>query len=204
MSTEKQNQLIQQAIDQLPTYSAPDHLWHEIREQLDIDQKDNVIKATIGDLAQYPPPEAIWSGIQESLAQENPPKSWLKIVRQPLSWAASILILVSVFWWLNNNQKSPVSYTYTTQDQDQWLLESDWDTDEADFAEVVQLHQKYLHTFGDKSALNLQEELTELNNARQELKQALENYGKDRELIRQLAAIERARTQIINQMAQQI
>lgn len=204
MSTEKQNQLIRQAIDQLPFYNAPDHLWHGIRGQIDIDQKDSIIKSTLGHLPQYQPPAAVWSNIEKGLPRDNATPDWLRMVRRPLSWAASILLLISVFWGISQNQQPTVSYAYSTQNQDQWLLESDWDADEADFAEVVQLHQKYLNTFGGQSALGLQEEFSELNSARQELKQILRQYGKDRELIRQLAAIERARTQIVNQMAQQI
>lgn len=204
MSTEKQNELIRQAISALPEYTAPESLWPGITEQLDIDQKEAILQMGLQHLPQYAPPEAVWSGITADLATAKPRSSRLRVVRHPLSWAASFLLLFSLYWLIGQNQGPEVLYTFTTQAQDQWLLQADWDADETDFAEVVLLHQHYLSTFEDQAAAVLQKEFTELNAARQEIKQALEQYGKDRELIRQLAAIERARTQLVNQMAQQI
>ncbi|HKK74796.1 MAG TPA: hypothetical protein VJ953_06990 [Saprospiraceae bacterium] len=204
MSTEKQNQLIRQAISELPDYQAPEQLWPQISEQLDIDQKERLIQRQLAQLPDYHPPETVWTEIAEGLAKAPPKNTWLRLVRQPLTWAASFLLLFSLYWLVTQSQGPEVSYTYTTQAESQWLLESDWDADEADFAEVVQLHQRYLRTFDDQSAASLQEEFDELNTAREEIKETLDRYGKDQELIRQLAAIERARTQIVNQMAQQI
>lgn len=204
MSTEKQNQLIRRAISELPDYQAPEQLWPQISEQLDIDQKERLIQRQLAQLPDYHPPETVWSGIAEDLAKAPSQNTWLRLVRQPLTWAASFLLLFSLYWLVTQSQGPQVSYTYTTQAENQWLLESDWDADEADFAEVVQLHQRYLRTFEDQSAATLQEEFDELNTAREEIKETLDRYGKDQELIRQLAAIERARTQIVNQMAQQI
>lgn len=204
MNTEEQNKLIQQAIQRLPSYEAPQSIWAQVNEQLDLDRKEELIRTKVPQLQQYAAPEKVWTGIIRDLDQSGPQNPWIRLIRHPLSYAASFLLLFSIYWLVDQKQSWEVAYAYSSQPLDQLLLESDWDTDETAFAEVVELHQNYLSIFEDQSAATLQQEFRELNIARQELIQSMKAYGKDRELIRQLANIERARTQIVNQMAQQI
>lgn len=206
MSTEQKNALIRQAIQELPSYEVPSHVWPTIQDQLEIDQKEELIQDAIPKLPAYQAPESIWSSIAAEIA--HPPQRTrpgiIRLVQRPLSWAASLLLVVAAYFLLTNNRVAEVNYAFTTEPINQFLLEADWDTDEAEFAEVVQLYNKYVHTFNDPIGPGLQAEFSELNEARNELKNTLEQYGKDQELIRQLAAIERARTQVIKQMAQKI
>lgn len=205
MSTDNKEAMIRQAILDLPSYEAPSNVWSAIYEQLEVDQKDGLIQQAIPGLSSHAAPAAIWAGIADQLDRTptKKPGRIIRLMRHPISWAASIALVLFAFFWLNQSTTS-ATYSYNTEVANPYLLEADWDADETEFAEVIQLYQKYLATFQDSNGAELQEEFSELNEARTELKNTLEQYGKDQELIRQLAAIERARTQVIKQMAQKI
>ena len=69
---------------------------------------------------------------------------------------------------------------------------------------MVQLHEEYSKVFNDAESTELKVELQELEADRKELKDAIELYGNDHELIRQLANLERDRTELIKKMATKI
>ena len=62
----------------------------------------------------------------------------------------------------------------------------------------------YLKVFEDRESIQLKVELEELEEDRKELKNAIDLYGSDHELIRQLANLERDRTELIKKMANKI
>lgn len=199
---EEQRATLKKAIAALPQYEAPTSIWSGIELQLEIDHKDQLIQKTIPQLEVYAAPDLVWEGIQDRLKQNSEPRrismlNW----RRFGSIAAGILVLFSIGYGLWPSQPSSASYTAYTETVDEYLLEADWDADEAAFAQVVKMHDDYSKTFHDKESIGLKEELQELNAARKELKSAIDLYGNDHELIRQLAALERDRTQIIKQMA---
>jgi len=195
---------LQKALKALPSYAAPADLWSAIDQQLELDAQERVLQQQLTHLPAYQPPPSVWLHIDRQLTQDTPRPLWRVLAKYPLRWAAIMLLLFSLTWWMTLRQHSDWLYSQQQEQADSWLLAADWDTDEVAFSEVVRLHQRYLQIFDDHSAAALQEELMELNAARLELKQAMQQYGKDRELIRQLAAIEQARTRVVNQMAQQI
>ena len=71
-------------------------------------------------------------------------------------------------------------------------------------AEVIRLYQHYLNSFPDRSERNWLQEYKELSEDRRDLKAAMDRYGRDAQMINQLADIERERAKILKQMAQQI
>lgn len=199
---EEQKTSLQRAITALPSYEAPPFVWEEINVQLDQDHQDQIIKETIPQLAAYEAPTMVWEGIENTLDKPASTKlvslfNWKQLTKI----AAGLLLLLSIGYGLWPSDQTEVSYTAHTEPIDQYLLEADWDADEATFAQVVKLHEEYSKTFKDTESASLKAELQELEEARKELKTAIELYGNDHELIRQLAALERDRTQVIKQMA---
>lgn len=199
---EEQKASLKQAIAALPSHEVPSFVWDEIALQLDDDLKDRLMVETIPQLATYGAPKFVWDQIEKKLDQPRSSKlialnNW----RTLASIAASLLILITLAYQLWPNSEPPASYTAYTEPVDQYLLEADWDADEATFAQVVKMHDDYSKTFKDRESIGLKAELQELNEARKELKTALDLYGNDHELIRQLAALERDRTQVIKKMA---
>lgn len=199
---EEQKASLKRAIAALPSYEAPSFVWNEIELQLEDDLKDRLIEETIPQLKTYAAPDFVWEKIEKNLGQPRSSKltalyNWKKIG----SIAASLLILMTLVYQLWPTSEPPASYTAYTEPVDQYLLEADWDADEATFAQVVKMYDDYSKTFKDTESIGLKAELLELNEARKELKTAIDLYGNDHELIRQLAALERDRTQVIKKMA---
>ena len=202
MSMEEQKASLKKAIAALPQYEAPPFVWDAIHTALENDQKDRLIQAAIPELETYKAPSVIWEQIEHTLNTPSEPKLKILWNRRILAGiAAGLLVLFSVGYVLWPKQMETATFTSTTEPVDQYLLEADWDTDEATFAQVIKMHEEYTATFNDQESLSLKAELQELNEARKELKAAIELYGNDHELIRQLAALERDRTQVIKQMA---
>ncbi|MEM6379837.1 MAG: hypothetical protein AAF705_16685 [Bacteroidota bacterium] len=193
---------LKRAIAALPEYEAPPFIWDSIDAELENDHKDRLIQASIPELEIYKAPTSVWEGIESKL---NAPKE--RKLNVVMNWrrlggiAAGLLIILSIGFGFWPKQMESATYASSVEPVDQYLLEADWDTDEATFAQVVKMHDEYTNTFNDLESLGLKAELQELNEARKELKTAIELYGNDHELIRQLAALERDRTQVIKQMA---
>ncbi len=199
---EEQKATLKRAIAALPSYEAPLLIWNNIELSLEEDQKDLLVQEAIPRLAHYEPAGLIWENIENKLAHSTKTKivslaNW----RQWTSVAAGLLILLTLGYTLWPANQSTASYSAYTEPMDQYLLEADWDADEATFAQVVKMYDDYSKTFEDAESRGLKAELQELNEARKELKTAINLYGNDHELIRQLAALERDRTQVIKKMA---
>lgn len=199
---EEQKASLKRAIAALPSYEAPSFVWNEIDLQLEDDLKDRLIDVSIPHLKNYAAPKFVWDKIEKNLGQPRSSKLiTLNNWRTLASMAASLLILMTLAYQLWPTSLPSASYTAYTEPVDQYLLEADWDTDEATFAQVVKMYDDYSKTFKDRESIGLKAELLELNEARKELKTAIDLYGNDHELIRQLAALERDRTQVIKKMA---
>jgi cell division protein FtsB len=202
MSLEEQNSKLKQAIKALPQYEAPKMVWQGIHQQLASDEQDRLIKEAIPFLNDYTAPVGVWQGIENTLVRTSQVKTLSTSKRRrSLMIAASILIVLALGYGLWPKSYSAASYTVSQEDIDPYLLDQDWDADELVFAQVVAMYEEYSQTFNDQESTALKAELNELNEAKKELKTAIELYGNDHELIRQLAALERDRTQVIKQMA---
>lgn len=199
---EEQKATLKRAIAALPSYEAPLLIWNSIELSLEEDQKDLLIQEAIPRLANYEPTSLVWENIDNKLGQSTKTRivsfaNW----RQLGSIAAGLLVLLTLGYTLWPTNQTTANYSAYTEPMDQYLLEADWDADEATFAQVVKMHEDYSKTFDDAESKGLKAELQELNEARKELKTAINLYGNDHELIRQLAALERDRTQVIKKMA---
>jgi len=205
METEKHKATLDAAIRSLPVHKAPDGIWGGIdRDLTEAEQLDQVSEAA-RTLPMHQAPDHLWEAIADELDQ--PPSIQRPLWRRPwmqVAAAAAVLVLVAGIYQWRADTPLPVSYSMEQEMADPTLLVSDWDTEEVAVAEVVQLYQDYLHSFPDQSERNWLEEYKELSQDRQELKAAMDRYGRDAQMINQLADIERERAKILKRMAQQI
>ena len=200
--TEKNKETLKQAIQRLEPTSAPAFIWDEIAAELTESAQDQLIQEAIPHLTRYEAPPMVWDSVARSLDEQEITK-----VRK-INWyywtaAASVALILATTLWVSLGSEQP-NYVATVETVDKNLLDNDWESDEAIFAEVMELHDDYLQVFDDVESRNWRAELVELNDARTELLGAMDLYGKDHELIRQLSNVERDRTEVIKKMATKI
>jgi hypothetical protein len=186
---EKNYRRLREALDRLPDYPAPASNWQEIDEAL-----GPALKAT---LPTYAPPPEEWNAVSKKLDSTSTEPAVRPI--DPYRWlaiAASVLIILSVAFFLLRQERGPtVSYAYTQEASPAPVI-TDWDDDESSFdrarREVQQRNEPHLN--------NLGHELEELSSAREEVKAMLVAYGEDPTIIRQLAEIERERDDVYRRL----
>jgi len=184
---EKNKKTLRDALSQLPDYGANAGAWKGIEAGL---------TPALGErLPSYQPPVQVWNGINGAL---NTPAPVVSIRRR--RWArvggiaASLLVIVALglgLWPETVNAGPKVSVSYA-QEVAPVSSSHDWNADEASFNRVmVQIAER------NEPALNtLNMELAELTEAKEEMKAMLVAYGEDPSVIRQLAEIERDRSDI--------
>ncbi|MEL6864441.1 MAG: hypothetical protein AAFP19_08485 [Bacteroidota bacterium] len=204
---------LRKAIDQLPKYEPQPLLWDAIEEQMDARASQGRLKEALVQLRTYEPPSDLWEAISEGLDQEQelvesgPEVQAIRRplgIRQILRYAAAAVIggaLLLFGLWPEEDQ---VSYSYEEQRVAKELLEHDWDTDDDAFAMVIAFCQEEAIVCQEPEFRLLKGELEELNEAREEIKAALGNYGDDLELIAQLTRIEHERSDVLKQMISKI
>jgi len=188
MNTESNRPNLKKAITRLPHYEPPDTIWTAINTELDFNEK-------IKDLPVYTPKEEVWEQINQQLSTHEAPVFSIK------KWAiaATILLCLSINFWLYHQPKS-ASLSYAVENIDQQLFEADWDEDESLFEEINAICQTNTYSCTLQEFQVLEKELNELNVAKSDLKQAINNFGKDTELISQLSEIELERTMVLKKM----
>lgn len=185
---EKNYRTLRDALDQLPDYGAAAGSWGEI---------ERAMTPGLGEqLPSYRPPAEVWNGLSQELDAAAQPAAKGKVRSM---WprfaavAAALLLLVSVGLGLNRSiDRGPrISYAYEQEPAPAPIV-ADWGEDEASFArvaaEIEARNEPHLNT--------LHHELVELTEASQEIKAVLVSYGEDPKVVRQLAEIERDRSDI--------
>lgn len=184
---EKNKKTLRDALDQLPEYGANAGAWKGIQAGL---------SPTFGErLPSYQPPAEVWNGLSQAL---NRPAPVVALRRRSLGWlggiAASLLVLIALgvgLWPEALNAGPKVSLSYT-QESAPATSSHDWNADEESFNRVIaQIEERNEPTL---NTLNM--ELAELTEAKEEMKAMLVAYGEDPSVIRQLAEIERDRSDI--------
>lgn len=193
MKEKSANSALTMALQSLPKYEPSAEIWATLEKELDLHKG-------IQSLPTHTPSKEVWETIEQHLNPKSYSVFWLK----RLSIAAAILLLVGSYLIFSNSSERLEQFTYQQEEIDLNLLVPDWEED----AEVVSqiekrcASQQYLCTALEFQSL--QQELVELENAKMELKTAIDNYGKDIELIAQLSEIELERTHVLKKMVAQI
>ncbi|MBI5914526.1 MAG: hypothetical protein HY842_04055 [Bacteroidetes bacterium] len=193
-----------EALSSLPEYEPSEELWDNIEGEIGGADGDIVPPQLLLKLPQYEPPEAVWAGILKNLEAEKPqakvvPLSW----RQALAVAASLALLLVVFWQINRgtaNEPQAVAVKYSVENVDPVLLVRDWDEDEDAFTEFLTLCEAKKTVCEQPEFKQLQGELDELTAAKDELKAAISEYTTEAEMVLQIKEIELERTDVLKKM----
>lgn len=207
----KENNLetLRRAIAQLPEYEAPSKIWKQVEQDLEIALQEQPLTSAVEELPVYEAPSSLWDNISAELDQgrvETTKKPRIFQLRR-MAAAAAIALLVSAGAWFMSNQygaRESVSMAYSEETVNAALLEVDWEEDETAFAMVAELCKQAVYACQQPEFQILQAELEALNEARISLKEAMEAYGKDAELIAQLTEIEYERSDLLKQLIAKI
>lgn len=201
---EKNRDTLRQAISALAQKSAPENNWEGIAERLDELHQFDQISAAARQLPKLTAPVASWQHIDQQLNAPSAPVRRLWGRPWPAAAAAITMVLIAAWFLWPQESTSSVKVAVRSETLNASLLNADWGTDEAAFTEVTALYRKHQKTFPSPTGRDWLAELKELDAAHSELKKAINTFGRDAILLNQLADIERERSAILKQMAQQI
>ncbi|MFN7115970.1 MAG: hypothetical protein ACK4TA_04180 [Saprospiraceae bacterium] len=201
-TNEKNHQTLQNAVNQLPTYEPSPALWQAIDRVL---TSEETLDHAIENLPTYAPPVAVWERIIDELDQP------VKVKRLRPAWigaaaAALVILTLGTYFWRNwePQAQEKVELVYQESDQPLHILKTDWNDDEALMEEVVEAFAQkasFIQNFENQQLIS---EWQELKEAKNEAATMLRKYGKDAEVVRTIAEIERQRSAIVKQMATEI
>ena len=114
--------------------------------------------------------------------------------------AAAIALVISASVWVFREPPPKVTLKYGEETLQQFSLDIDWNLDEDIFVQL----EAYLDQTNDPTINKLRMEYEELSSAHGEVEGMLRSYGQDPQLVRQMADIERERTDIYRQIIELI
>jgi hypothetical protein len=186
---------MKEILKNLPTYEPPEMVWEAIETRL-----------PLLEMPTYEPPVEIWNTIENQLVAGGKPVKRLKILRGVKSnyWllaaASFALLMVASALFFNKNNTTETSITISTETIDNQLLKQDWTEADKDFAMVEEFCKTVVTPCEEPEFQTLKNELDELNKAREDLKNALNTYNSDPDMVAQLSKLENERTDILKKM----
>lgn len=190
---ERNRNTLRDALGKLPQHTPPADVWSGLQREL----RPNLSEQ----LPSYQPPAEVWNSISDSLASPPVQSEVVKEQRSatlrklPVKWlsiAAALLLLVTVGYNVFSEPNGPtITYAYT-QEPAPAAVKQDWGEDESSFNNVL----AQLESRNEPELNTLRMELTELTEAKEEVQAMLVAYGEDPGVVRQLAAIERDRSDV--------
>lgn len=198
MNQETNHTILKKAVTRLPTHQPPDAIWSAIENELDL-QKG------LQQLPTHQPAELVWQHIEGNLGKNTSIGTssgstrrlfWIK----KISLAASFLLFFGMSWWGINQFSNSNQFHYTQEIINPQLLIADWDEDAEVLTQIEAICQTKNYACTAMEFQQLEQELQELNEAKSDLKQAIDDFGKDTQLIAQLSEVELERTVILKKM----
>lgn len=188
-----------EGLQNLPNYKAPDSVWEGISNKLN---QDPVLAEALSKLPIYTAPDGVWDAIEGELHKPVKRINLNFISRM----AAALLFLVVALAAIQNVLKSSndplakLDVQIREEKVDEKLLAQLQHDDNLEFEQVLKLCDNMEFICTRPRVSKLKADLLELNNAKQQLKQALGEYGTEVYLINQLKAIEFEQTRLIKQL----
>jgi hypothetical protein len=193
---------MKEILKNLPTYEPPEMVWEAIE-----------IRLPLLEMPTYEPPIEIWDSLENRLVVDEKPVKKLNLSLRGtwqlrgvkkiywLAAAASFALLVAAsLTFFNKNKITEASITISTETIDNQLLKQDWTEADKDFAMVEEFCKTVVTPCEEPEFQTLKNELDELNKAREDLKNALNTYNSDPDMVAQLSKLENERTDILKKM----
>ncbi len=205
MEQEHNSQTLQRAIQALPSYQPSEDLWDTIEEELE--QGAERSKGwPLDHLPVHQPSPSIWENIARELdqpADKDRPLPLRRMNWRKLSRIAAISLFLITAWLMFIMKSGPkVSYGEASiQASNTLAYKPTAAEDEPMILMVRQAFEKSPLAQQQNTYNSLLSELKELDQAKNDILDMMEYYGQDEQMIRELAEIERARTDIVMKMA---
>jgi len=188
-------QALKNAIQELSTYQPSEQLWQRIESNLEW-------KNTLDELPTYQPKADLWERIEQDLPATKTVQ--MRVSRWSMAAAAIAAILVATFWWQTSSNAATIEMQYASADYDASLLIDDWNEDEDAFTTIEEICKKHPFLCKNQQFQSLKSELTELENAKNDISLAMQKYGKQARLINQIKSIEQDRSDVLKAMVEMI
>ncbi len=198
MNQETNPIILKKTVTQLPIYEPPNEVWSVIANELDLQKK-------LQTLPNHPPKEFVWETIEMNLAksasrtQSSGSTQRIFLVKR-LGIAASILFMLGISWWIMTDAFTQNKFQYTQETINAQLLVADWDEDGEALTQIKAICEVKNYACTAPEFQQLEQELNELNEAKSDLKQAIDDFGKDTQLIAKLSEVELERTVVLKKM----
>jgi len=203
---EKNKHILTEAIQKLPQYEPESLVWLSIDAELEVLEKEDHLQNAINELPAYSPADSLWESIDAELEGDIKKAGrvvWLKRISTAAAVIAFLIVGNAIFNQSTNLENITISYSQEiVEDGD--LLKEDWDDDNDAFEMVLAFCKTENIVCELPEFVVLKTELEDLNTAREEVKEALDHYGTDAELIAQLTRIEHDRSDVLKQMISKI
>jgi hypothetical protein len=200
MELEQNKATLKKAILALPSYQPPEGLWNDIEQQLD---DSAALDAAIETLPEYHPPAQVWENISEALEQPSPQPRLRVLSSFFLSRAAAVAAVITAaflgYLVIDRENDATVSYAETTVIETEVRI--DYQEDEPMIQMVSQNFEESPVAQQQENYDHLLSELKELNQAKEAILDMIDSYGEDPQMIKELADIERSRTDVVMKMA---
>ncbi|PSR13933.1 MAG: hypothetical protein DA408_04095 [Bacteroidetes bacterium] len=200
---EKNRNSLKRALGQLPSYDPPAHAWEQLLPRIGEEPlpDEAPLQEAIGQLPAHTPPAAVWNHLNKTLDEEKSTRhTRLTVRRRGFAIAASLALLTTVAYWVFREPPPKVSLQYSQEILQQFKLDIDWNADQSTFDRL----EEELASINDPVVNKLRLEYEELMAAHLDVEAMLKSYGQDPQLIRQMADIERERTDIYRQIIELI
>jgi hypothetical protein len=200
MELEQNKAALKKAILALPSYQPPEGLWGDIEKQLD---DASALDAAIEKLPDYHPPAQVWENIRQEL-EEPAPKPRLRIMSSlflPRAAAVALIIIAAGLGLLLFDRDEAVNVNYAETTVIEKQIQVDYQEDEPMIQMVSQAFEESPVARQQDNYDRLRAELEELDQAKQDILDMMDAYGEDPQMIKQLADIERSRTDVVMKMA---
>lgn len=195
--------ILKRTIPMLPEYEPDKKLWDSISSNLDFDIE---LEKNRSNLPTYSPDESLWYKIDKNINQEkNHRTKIIKLLRVPVSIAASVLLLVTIYFAFNKN--NGISVSHTEEIAMEWQSKPEINESinainpEKFIQETCQRHNFICETeeFREKSEL-----LNELNKNLERINAEINSYGTSVSLEKSKIKVENLKAQVVNELIKQI
>jgi len=183
---------LRRALDQLPSYDAPNANWDCIDQGLNKEPMPSKLSRS---LPGYSPPTSVWNKLNENLDVVRNKRLRIRTIYRWSARAAAAVLLFGagyVFATYDAGPKETYAYSQEYGATDASFTAADWNDEEDSFQRIME----QLASIDEPELNALRLELEELTAAKKEVEEMLRAYGHDNQIVTQLAEIEIERSRV--------
>ncbi len=206
---EQNRNALESALKKLPEYGPEEGVWHAIDRDLFRLEQRQKLQTGLAELPAHTPPDTLWDRIAQDLPAGKEKKPVWRVLRRDLARVAAtaVFLLCGYLVWdfYIQSPQEQVTFALVAEPIGEWQASFQSGdpiaADENLIEEAVTMFKQSVGArLGDQYNIILSE-WEELNDAKQALEEALELYGQDPDLVRELKDIELARSEVVRKMA---